>query len=62
MKTKLTVTIPSYRQPDLLNSCLLGLQHQTFKDFKIIIIDDNSGVNLSPILQKYSNTLNIEEI
>ena len=62
MKTKLTVTIPSYRQPEQLKRALLGLSLQTFKDFNILIIDDNSGVDIQKIAELYKDTLTISII
>lgn len=55
---KLTVTIPSYRQPDLLSRALQGLNTQTFKDFSVIIVDDKSGVDFENIIKNYPD-LNI---
>jgi glycosyltransferase involved in cell wall biosynthesis len=53
MKYKLTVTIPSYRQPEQLKRALLALSLQTYKAFTVIIVDDNSGVDFSPIVLLY---------
>jgi glycosyltransferase involved in cell wall biosynthesis len=50
----LLITIPSYRQPKQLARALQGLANQTYKDFSVIIIDDNSGIDLTQIVQTYS--------
>lgn len=60
MKHKLTVTIPSYKQPRQLDRALYALSLQTFKDFDVVIIDDNSGVDLTNTLSPYSDTLDIK--
>lgn len=39
---KITVVIPSYNQPILLESCLKSLKNQTVNDFDVIIVDDCS--------------------
>lgn len=59
MKHTLTVTIPSYRQPAQLDRALHALSLQTFKDFNVVIIDDNSGIDLTPITTKFKKYLNI---
>lgn len=50
---KITVTIPSYRQPQLLDRALCALANQTIQDFKVLILDDASGVDFGPILKNY---------
>lgn len=62
MKTKLTITIPSYRQPEMLRRALQALSIQTFKDFQVIILDDASGVDLATITAQFSNYFKIEII
>lgn len=59
MKTKLTITIPSYRQPEMLSRALQALSIQTFKDFQVIILDDASGVDLASITAQFSNYFKI---
>lgn len=60
MNHKLSVTIPSYRQPKALSRAFEALEAQTFKDFDVIIIDDNSGADLSGIMERFSGTLDIK--
>lgn len=38
-----SVIIPTYNRPKLLESCLLSLYEQTFKDFEVIVVDDGSN-------------------
>lgn len=59
MSHKLTVTIPSYRQPKELHRALVALSHQTFKDFDVVIIDDNSGVDVESIANQFKDKLSI---
>jgi glycosyltransferase involved in cell wall biosynthesis len=59
---KLLITIPSYRQPEMLERALTGLSVQTFKDFNVIIVDDNSSIDLEKIITNYKDTLDISII
>ena len=38
----ISVIISTYNQPEWLQKCLWGFQHQTDRDFEIIIADDGS--------------------
>lgn len=46
---KLTITIPCYNQLELNKRCLRLLLRQTFRDFSIILIDDNGSQNYQEI-------------
>lgn len=59
MNCKLTITIPSYRQPEELRRALVALSHQTFKDFDVVIIDDNSGVDVESIANQFKDKLSV---
>lgn len=37
-----SIIIPAYNAEKYLNECIESLQHQTYKDFEIIIVDDGS--------------------
>ena len=50
---KVTIAIPVYNQPLLLDRCLQSIAKQTFSDFKVIIIDDCSTANYSKVVEKY---------
>lgn len=59
MSNFLTIAIPSYRQPVELSRALHALTLQTFKDFRIVIIDDNSGIDIVSIVHTYTKILDI---
>lgn len=59
MSHKLTVTIPSYRQPRELHRALTALAHQSFKDFDVVIIDDNSQIDVQSIANDFRDQLSI---
>lgn len=56
---KLTVTIPSYKQKEMLRRALMSLADQTFKDFLVLILDDKSGLDFSNIKNEFADKLNI---
>jgi len=49
------IIIPNYNKAKYLNQCLESIISQTYKNWKIYVIDDNSKDNSSEILQKYQN-------
>lgn len=57
----LTILIPCYNQPSKLNYCLQSLVNQTFKNFKVIVVDDCSTVSYDDVFLKYPE-LNISYI
>ncbi|MBT5491202.1 glycosyltransferase family 2 protein [bacterium] len=57
---KVSIVIPTYKRPYYLDRLLLSIQKQIFKEFEIIIVDDNSP-NLDEykyIIEKYKNIFN----
>lgn len=57
---KVSVVIPTYKRPTYLDRLLQSITRQTFKDFEVIVIDDNSP-NIQeyyPIVDKYKNIFN----
>lgn len=59
MSKKVTVTIPSYRQPHELTRALHALSLQTFKDFEVIIIDDHSGTDLQSVIKAFTENMSV---
>lgn len=60
---KISIVMPVYNSERFLRQCLDSLVNQTFKDFKLICIDDGSTDNsyniLSEYKQKYDNLVEI---
>lgn len=54
---KISIVIPTYNRPALLDRLLESIQSQTFKDFEVIIIDDNSSnqCEYEAVMNKYKN-------
>ncbi len=53
------IIIPNYNKAKYLNQCLDSIISQTYKNWKIYLIDDNSNDNSLEILKKYQKFDNI---
>ncbi|OGG14842.1 hypothetical protein A2773_07120 [Candidatus Gottesmanbacteria bacterium RIFCSPHIGHO2_01_FULL_39_10] len=56
MNTKnpsISVIIPAYNEEKYIARCLSSLKKQTYKDFEIIVVDNNSTDKTAEIAQKY---------
>lgn len=51
------IVIPNYNNAEWLDKCLTSILKQTFKDYKIIVVDDNSCDNSCDIIRKYEDVL-----
>ena len=54
MASLISIIIPIYNSASYLGKCLDSILSQTYADFEVICIDDNSTDNSLEILQKYS--------
>ncbi|MBI2611452.1 glycosyltransferase family 2 protein [Candidatus Gottesmanbacteria bacterium] len=52
-KPLVSVVIPSFNEEKYLPRCLSSLQNQTFKNFEIIVVDNNSTDNTAQIANKF---------
>jgi glycosyltransferase involved in cell wall biosynthesis len=50
MAPKVSICIPAYNQPDLLQICLNSIEKQTFQDTEIIITDDSSDNQIESLI------------
>ncbi len=57
---KVSVIIPTYNRPELLERALQSLFAQTLKDFEIIVVND-CGVALEEILSKYDKIVYVKK-
>jgi len=55
-----SVIIPAFNRPDDLYRALKSLMSQKFKDFEVIILDDNSKVDLKKIVDEFSDSFQIK--
>lgn len=53
LKPKISVVIPAYNEESYLPACLESLRKQTFRNFEIIVVDNNSHDNTAKIAIKY---------
>jgi len=49
---KVSIVIPTYKRPDYLERLLESIEQQTFQDFEVIVVDDNS-----PNLNDYDDVI-----
>jgi len=59
MAPKISIIIPTYQHGDTIETCLLSLFNQTFKDFEIIVVNDGSTDNTLEVLEKYKDRIKI---
>ncbi len=54
---RVSVVIPTYERPDLLERLLKSVYEQTYKDFEVIVVDDNSSrrEEYKDLLAKFSD-------
>jgi len=52
---KVSIVIPTYKRPDYLDRLLASIQVQTYQDFEVIVVDDNSPnqEEYLPVIEKY---------
>jgi glycosyltransferase involved in cell wall biosynthesis len=63
MKTKVTIYVLTYNRKNYLFECLNSINNQTYKNFKVIVLDNCSEEDYSEqLFEKYSNELDIEII
>lgn len=60
MQNYLTIIMPNYNSYTTLPSTIQSIQKQTFKNWKLIIVDDNSNAKTKKILKSYKNNKKIK--
>jgi glycosyltransferase involved in cell wall biosynthesis len=50
---RVSVIIPTYRRPYLLGPAIQSVLNQTFQDFEIVIVDDNSGDDTEQVVSSF---------
>jgi glycosyltransferase involved in cell wall biosynthesis len=58
---KISVIIPAFNEEKFLGNCLLSLKEQDFKDFEIIVVDNNSTDKTGEIAKKLGALLVFEK-
>lgn len=56
---KYSVIVPVYNRPEEMSELLESLTFQTFKDFEILIMEDNSSRKSDQVAEAYADKLNV---
>ena len=56
------IILPNYNSAPYLAETIDSIINQTFKNWKLIIVDGNSNIETKKILEKYKNNTNINII
>jgi len=56
---KYSIIVPIYNRPDEMTELLESLTLQTFKDFEILILEDNSPMKSDEVAKRYKDRLDI---
>lgn len=59
---KISVLIPTYNYAQYLDEAIQSVINQTYQDFELIVIDNNSSDNTAYVLSKYENNPKIKTI
>lgn len=62
---KVSVIIPTYKGSNSIKKALISLVNQTYKDFEVIVVDDNGAgteeqIKTQHVVQQFQNTLQIK--
>lgn len=55
-KYKISIVIPVYEQPELLEEALKSVDKQTIDDYEVIVVDDASQTDHRPIVEEYERS------
>lgn len=56
---KYSIIVPLYNRPDEMAELLESLTLQTFKDFEVLILEDNSPLKSDEVAQRYEDRLDV---
>lgn len=56
MPELLTICIPTYNRPEYLQQCLQSIRTQSFQDYRVVILDNASDADYTPILRQFVET------
>ena len=59
-KTKVDIILPNYNSSSYIKETIKSIMGQTFKNWRLIIVDDNSDKKTKNILKKYSKNKKIK--
>lgn len=59
MKCKVSICIPAYNKPSLIERLLNSINDQSFKDFEVIVTDDSETENVHDVVMKFDDKFRI---
>jgi len=59
---KVEIILPNYNSREFLSETINSVINQTYKDWQLTIVDDNSDIDTQQILKKYTDYPNIKII
>ena len=57
---KISVIIPCYNAGTYIETCLNALEHQTFRDFDVILVDDCSADNTADVIHAFADNSSLQ--
>ena len=60
-KKKISVIVPAYNEEKYLAKTLKTLRNQTFKDYELIVVDNNSKDRTNEIAKKFADRVVVEK-
>ena len=55
----ISICIPAYKRLNYLQRLFISIEHQTFKNFEVIVTDDSPDENVENFVKSYSNVFNV---
>ena len=56
------IILPNYNSADYLSETIDSIIRQTFKNWQLVIVDDNSNIETKEVLKNYTQHTNIKII
>ena len=60
IKTKISIVMPNYNSAEFLMSTVKSIKEQSYKNWELIIVDDNSNIETKKILKKLNKQKKIK--
>jgi glycosyltransferase involved in cell wall biosynthesis len=54
-----SICMPAYKQPEMIRRLLDSIQHQSFRDFEVIITDDSPGSEVEEVAENFKSFFTI---
>ncbi len=57
---KVSIIVPAYNEESTIATCLQGLQSQTYENYELIVVDNNSTDETNTIAKQYTDRVYVE--